>query len=144
MSETTERSPLAMIEAFEAAAVSTAQVARSLLTEHPELALASLAPLVRISSMASRSTSMRLKGAAADPDTVRAWAKALGVDVESQVEDGGGFPFEWAEVRTQIDGVHIEILGFRTLTEDEATAWRAERKQAAEESGTAGATGGDL
>ncbi|WP_225080487.1 MULTISPECIES: hypothetical protein [unclassified Streptomyces] len=147
MSETTERTPLlATLDAFEAAASRTVEVARRLINDHPDLPLDTLTPILRMARTigadggATHAARMRLQAATTDPDAVRAWARALGAKAESGIEDGV-HALEWAEVRTWVDGVHVEVVGWRTLPDEEVSTQLA---QASAEPSTAGVTGGGL
>ncbi|MFJ4322208.1 hypothetical protein ACIP3A_03680 [Streptomyces tricolor] len=115
---------------FESAAFRAGQVARQLHLEHPHLTV-QRALCSAYGSAASYyddpSVSARLEIGADDVDGARAWAAVLDTELHVQIRGGGTFVYEDAHCSAVIDGVSVEVSGSRTLSEDEATAWRAEQ-----------------
>ncbi|NWF28000.1 hypothetical protein HW130_17295 [Streptomyces sp. PKU-EA00015] len=121
----TERSPLGTTEVFEAAAFRVSRVVRRLLAEHPGLPLKEIRPSARADGFGgTRSAQVEL-----DPrevDGVRAWAEALGAEVQVKFYDTtAGCPaFESHKATVEVDGVEVEIACTRSLSDDEAQTWR--------------------
>jgi hypothetical protein len=131
VSEDTERTPLDTIEAFEAAAFRTSQVARRLLAEHPSLSVRE----IRLHASAYRYPDSRLpqlEVRAGGIDGVRAWAEALGTDVDVKVHDSAnnGYAFEYCEAALVVGGVDVRVYATRSLTQEEAAVWRTKQDQA--------------
>lgn len=141
MSEETRRSPLATIEAFESAAFRSAQVARQLLADHPDLSVYEIRPYAATSAYMQDADMGKLEISTDTVDDVRAWAEVLGAEVEITVHaDIPGLktqPFAIHRCTARIAGVEVKVIDSRELTEDEVAAWRAEQGQAAAEGGEA-------
>lgn len=139
MSDTTgytERTPLATVEAFEAAAFRAASVARRLLADHPDLPVRQIRP--NASAYADTdSTFAQLEISTRSVDGVRAWAEVLGTTVTVHFHDARGsstLAFEHHQAQAEVAGVEVAVVATRRdLTDDEFAAWRA--KQAAAEDG---------
>ncbi|MEW2636448.1 hypothetical protein AB0903_33630 [Streptomyces sp. NPDC048389] len=131
MSEDTERSPLATIEALEAAAFRVGQVARRLLAEHPGLPVWEIRPRA-IAYSRHPTNSAQLEISPRDTDAVRAWAEALGttVDVKFYDNPARSHCFEYHGAECTIGGVEVSISATRRPSEEEITAWRTKRDQA--------------
>jgi hypothetical protein len=137
MSENTNRNVLAELEAFEAAAFRTGQLARRLRTEHPDLPITTMEPTVwAFAGQAGPALHAELDIQTASVDTARAWAKALGVEAAVTVSPTS--PYERATANAVIGDVSVKVSGSRTLTGDEYAAWRAGQDQAAAEDTAAG------
>ncbi|MCH5677862.1 hypothetical protein [Streptomyces gilvus] len=138
MSETTKRSPLQTIEAFESAAFRTAQVARQLLAEHPDLSVLEIRPRTALSSFIQDSDMATLEISTETVDDVRGWAEAFGAEVEITVHDGfsgNPRPFAIHKCTTRISGVEVKAIDSRELSDEEAAAWRAEQEPTAAKGG---------
>lgn len=140
MSERTERSALATIEAFESAAFRIAQVARQLLAEHPGLPLWDIRPIA--SERRSGIKTAHLELSLSEVEDLLAWAEALGVTAAVRFYDAknSAQAFEHHEATQTITGVAVVLTATRRPTEDEIALWR-ERK-AAEAAGTTAPEGG--
>lgn len=143
MSERIKRTPLATIEAFEAAAFRTAHVARKLLADHPDLSVNEIRPRAATSSYMRDDDMGALEISTDTVDDVRAWAEALGAEVEITVHaDIPGLqtrPFAIHRCTARIGGVEVKAIDSRELTEEEVAAWRAEQERAAAERESGGA-----
>lgn len=134
MSDTDEyakRAPLDTVEVFEAAAFRVGQVARRLLTDHPDLPVKSLEPTLWVlaSDFSGPDTKAELEVTAGSVDDVRAWAAALEAQATVTVSDRS--PYERAEAEAEVDGVTVKVTGSRSLTGEEYAAWQTAREQAA-------------
>lgn len=126
MSETTERSPLATIEAFEAGAFRVAHVARRLLADHPDLRVSDIRPHAN-AYQGPASVHAELEISTRDVAGVRGWADALGITVAVRFFDAciGCPAFEYHEARTETGGIAVKVVASRSdLTEAEVDAWR--------------------
>lgn len=143
MSDNTQRTPLATIEAFESLAFRIACVARQLLAEHPDLPLMEMRPCA-FGSSTTVSTSSELDITAYDTDAVRAWATALGTTVDVRFHDADSVVarFEYHCAKATVDGVRVHVGSTRQPTEDEVAAWRAKQETAATKEGAESASGG--
>ena len=140
MTENTHRDVLAELEAFEAAAFRTGQLARRLRTEHPDLSATSVEPTVwALASSAGPSIHAELEIQSESVDMARAWAAALGV--EATVTISPTSPYERATAHAVIGGVTVKVAGSRYLTGDEYAAWRAAQDQADDDNARAGGGG---
>lgn len=129
MSDETKHSPLDAITALEAATFRLAQTVRELAAEHPELTMQRVSPSVSVSDLADRiDVRARLRVTAESTDDVLAWARKLGAEARRETTEGIQ-PFEWVETRGELNGVAVEVLGTRQLSDDEAAAWRAQQAQ---------------
>jgi hypothetical protein len=131
VSDSTERSALATIAAFESTAFRIAQVARQFLAEHPDLPIFDINPRA-YESVHGRSTP-KLDITVGTPDDLRAWAEARGVTVDVAFYDSASsaHAFEAHKVAQTISGVEVVLGATRTPTEDELTAWRDQAAAAA-------------
>ncbi|OYP17015.1 hypothetical protein CFC35_22980 [Streptomyces sp. FBKL.4005] len=113
---------------FESAVFRAGQVARQLHLEHPHLTVkrASCSAYSSAASYDDPSASARLEIRADGVDGARAWAAVLDTELHVEVR-GGTFVYEDARCSAVIDGVSVDVSGSRTLSDDEATAWRAEQ-----------------
>lgn len=137
MSENTNRSPLATIEAFEAGAFRVAGVSRQLLADHPNLPVREIRPAT-IAFQGPATTHAKLEISTDDVEGVRAWADALGTTVSVAFYDarGASSAFEHHEAQVTVGGVEVTVAATRhELTEEELTAWRVAQDRAAAESG---------
>lgn len=130
MSESTERTRLQTIEAFEAAAFRAAQVARMLLAEHPDLPVWAM----RLSLHAHpASMTATVEISVWDTPAVTAWADALGttagVRFHDSPEDTGAFEYHGAE--TVRGEVKVSVGGTRQPTAEELAVWRAAKGETA-------------
>lgn len=137
MSDETSHTPIEAIEALESGAFRVGQVMRRLLAEHPGLPIRSFRPKVYVYAYLDEEaeTTAGVEVSASTVDGVRAWAKALGGhgEVKVDVPPGVSLPFEHAELSTTVDGVQLQVVGTRRLSDEEAAAWRAEQEQPAED-----------
>ncbi|MFD9107175.1 hypothetical protein [Streptomyces bottropensis] len=133
MSEATEptaRNVFAELEAFEAAAFRIGQLARSLRAGNPDLPVEAMEPtLWSFASGDGPKLHITLELVCGSVDDACAWAKAL--DVEAAVTTSTTSPYEQAAAQAVIGGVTVKVSGFRSLTGDEYTAWKADRAQTA-------------
>lgn len=138
MSEHIERSPLAEVEAIEAAVFRIGQLARRLRTEHPELPIERMEPTAWALATGYRGTDVHaeLEIGAGSVDGVHAWATALGTKDIVKTTDKG--PHQAAKAEVVIHGVMVKVSGTRTLVGDEYAAWCAKRDQATEGPAAAG------
>ena len=72
-----------------------------------------------------RSSSARLDVRTEGPDGARAWADALGAEPQTEWHDDGSYVFESGRCQATVDGVLVDVTGSRSLTAEEAAAWRA-------------------
>jgi hypothetical protein len=122
VSKTPERTPPAVVEIFESAAFRIGRVARQLFTELPDLPADEVRPMV---AATSRYLSAELHISVYDSgDGVRAWAAALGAEVETGLADAGTHGYEYLEIRWPVDGVDVCIAGTRRLSDEEYAALR--------------------
>ncbi|MFI6274273.1 hypothetical protein [Streptomyces sp. NPDC050988] len=130
MSDETEGSVLAAIEAMEAAAFRTGLMARRLLAEHPDLSVKE----IRAGFVAGGHAELHIN--TDECDGVRVWAERFGLRVESNISsytlgNGRENVYEACTAEGEIDGVGIKLLGTRAVEGAEGEAWIAERDQAA-------------
>ncbi|MFB7597211.1 hypothetical protein [Streptomyces sp. NPDC056160] len=119
--------PLAALVALEAAMFRAGQVARRLVAEYPDLTVSRTAWHVfsRADSYDGPSVTVGMELYADDLDGACAWAAALGAELLLKTSDTTAYVFEHGHCTVEIDGVEVEVYGSRTLSDDEATAWRA-------------------
>ncbi|MBL3669099.1 hypothetical protein JL475_24510 [Streptomyces sp. M2CJ-2] len=131
MTETTEHSPLEAVQALESGAFRLGQVLRRVLGEHAHLPVRRIYPSVYVSGYNDQeaSTTARVEIGAGSIAGVRAWAEALGGEVEARIT-ASAYPFEHAEFTTSINEVQLVVTGTRSLSEDEAAAWQARQTDA--------------
>lgn len=136
----TERTPIATIEAFEAAAFRVSHVVRRLLAEHPALPLKEIRPS---SHAYGTAPTARIEVDPGDVDAVRAWATALGAEVQMKVYDAtaGCRAFEYHKATVEMDGVEVDIACTRSMPDDQAQARDTRQNKAAAQE-PAGESGG--
>lgn len=126
----TERTPLATVEAFEAAAFRVSHVARRLMADHPGLPLRQVRP--GASAYQDGNAFARLEFLARDVEGVRAWAKVLGTTVKVNFHDARGsntLAFEHHSAEAEVAGVEVTVYASRRdLSEDELATWRAKQQ----------------
>ncbi|MEU9400599.1 hypothetical protein [Streptomyces sp. NPDC048242] len=125
---------------FESAAFRVGQVARRLQAEHPELAVGSVTCAAGATSYQHAEdlyVHARLELRAGDLEAARAWADALGADLTLKIRESKPFVSEVGECTAVIDGIDIEVSGRRTLSPEEADAWRAQQNDGTAENGAA-------
>lgn len=132
MSQDTELSPLAAIEAMEAAAFRTGLMARRLLAEHPDLPVKEIRPGFVTGGKAELDITVD------SCDNVRAWAERFGLHAALRINSytvvsGYENVYESCTAKGMFDGIDIRVLGTRNVDGAEREAWIAERDQAAED-----------
>ncbi|MCX4993799.1 hypothetical protein [Streptomyces longwoodensis] len=127
MAQTSTEVLLRTITVIEAAAFRTGQVVRQILAEHPQLTASTghAALSATIYSDGEYSANMPRFEVGVDNTAALVWAEALGGDSEWTTRDHGSFVYESTRFTVVIDGVEIAVCGGRSLTDDEAAAWRA-------------------
>lgn len=133
MSENSTNPLLDGITQMEAAAFRAGQVARRLLSEHPDLkvrkAVCSLYSYVD-SLFDTGEDAPKLDIHAECLDGVRTWAQAMGVELKLSTRGTKYNVYESAEGEADVDGVTVIVSGSRVFSDDEAAAWRAQQTQA--------------
>lgn len=76
-------------------------------------------------------------------DDARAWADRLGLPIEQKIDsyrygDGGESVYEACHAEGQVDGVHIDVVGTRSVKGAEADAWLAAQLEAGKDTRDAG------
>jgi hypothetical protein len=127
MTENTSTVLLDAVTEMESATFRAGQVARRLVAEHPQLTVRTATAGLYASAYhdGDRHCQPRLELRAENVDAAHAWAEALGAEPETSTKDVGGWVYESAHCTATVDGVQVEVSGSRTLTADEAAAWRA-------------------
>ncbi|QTU64265.1 hypothetical protein [Streptomyces scabiei] len=136
--------PLTAVEVQEARASAMAGLARRLRAQYPDADL-TVSHTVLIAHSHSGATAT-LNLTAADVDAARAVAAGLGTDLAIRtVEHAAPYPavVEHANFSAMVDGVEVELTAYRHLTDDEATAWRAQQNQPADDQAPAAEAGDD-
>jgi hypothetical protein len=126
--------PLTAVQALEARTAAMSAVARRLRARHPDADVAVSHTVLISHSHGDVTATLNLT--AADVDAARAVAAGLGTDLSIRtVEHAAPYPavIEHANVSAMVDGVEVELTAYRQLTDDEATAWRAQQNQATED-----------
>ncbi|MEV1063430.1 hypothetical protein [Streptomyces sp. NPDC050263] len=120
------------VMALESGAFRAGQVARRLLSEHPELTVrrATCSAYSHADTWDPPTCTPTLDLRADGLDGVRAWALVLGAEVKPDMR-GGPYVYESGDCEAEVDGVLVRVTGSRKLTDDEAAAWRNQQTEAA-------------
>ncbi|WP_371579421.1 hypothetical protein [Streptomyces sp. NBC_01314] len=136
-----EPGPLTAVQVLETRVAVMAGLARRLRAKHPDADVTVSHTVLIAHSHGGATGTLNL--AVADVNAVRAVAAALGAEVTTRMtEHGAPYPavIEYAQANAMVDGIEVELTAYRTLTDDEAAAWRAQQNQATEPD----ADGGDV
>ena len=137
MTENTKNLLLDAVTQMESAVFRAGQVGRRLLSEHPDLTVrrATCSLYTYIDGYDSDPVVPKVALQADGLDGARAWAQAIGTELTLSAREGGCHVFERGVCEADVDGVLVQVAGARTLSDDEAAAWRTQQAQAASKGG---------
>lgn len=134
MTDNTTNLLLDGITQLESAVFRAGQVARHLMSEHPDLTAKRVSYSVYgyIDEDDSDPGIPKLDLRADGLDGTRAWAQALGTELTLNTRGTTHYVFEVGECEADVDGVLVHVTGARALPDDEAAAWRTQQATAAD------------
>ncbi|WP_055535662.1 hypothetical protein [Streptomyces graminilatus] len=126
MTEKTTNVLLDAVTQMESAVFRAGQVARRLLSEHPDRTVkrATCSLYTYIDGHYSEPAVPKLDLIADSLDDARAWAQAIGTELTLDTRETTYHVFETGVCEANVDGVLVQVTGSRTLSDDEAAAWR--------------------